>query len=96
MFDPEYQDIDCPSCLRRRVYADREIGFYCMSCGHLLSADEALMLIGQSVLPSRTMPKPGMGPRKLIVEIREMRPARRTPREEHARHETMEGEQAEQ
>ena len=67
-----------------------------MSCGHLFTADEALMLLEKSALPSRPMPKPGMGPRKPIVEIREMRPARRTARKEHARHETMEGEQAEQ
>jgi hypothetical protein len=46
MFEPEYQaDIDCPRCLRRQVYFDRAIGFYCMFCGHELAAEEALMLI---------------------------------------------------
>jgi len=94
MFDPDYQDLDCPKCLRRRVYVDREIGFYCMSCGHLLPADEALILIGKSVLRPPPMLKSGTGQRKLMVEIREMQPARRTAGKEHVRHETIEREHA--
>lgn len=43
MFDPEHKDIDCPKCLRRRVYFDREIGCYCMFCGHVLSVEETLL-----------------------------------------------------
>lgn len=65
-----------------------------MSCGHLLPADEALILIGKTALPSRPMPKSDMGPGKPIVEIKEMRPGRRTAREEHAGHEIIERENA--
>jgi len=43
LFDPEHRDIDCPKCLRQKVYFDREIGCYCMFCGHLLSAEEVLV-----------------------------------------------------
>ena len=35
IFEPECQcqNIDCSECLHGRIYSDREIGFYCMSCG---------------------------------------------------------------
>ena len=90
MFDPDYQDLDCPKCLRRRVYADRETGFYCMSCGHLLTAGEALMLIGKSVLRPASVPNPRSGDRSLAMEIREMPPARRRAARDHIRNGTSE------
>jgi len=76
MFDPEHIDIGCPKCLRRRVYLDRKIGYYCMFCGYELGIDEALFLIAKAAarlkgthVPSDRAPRP-------IVEIRE-HPARR-------------------
>jgi len=90
MFDPEYQDLNCPKCLRRRVYADRQAGLYCMSCGHLLTAGEALMVIGKSVLRPAPMVKSGPGDRRLAMEIREVPPARRKAEQERIRHEMIE------
>jgi len=67
MFEPEYQaDIDCPKCLRRQVYFDREIGFYCMSCGHEFAAEEALMLIQKTTLTSPLTHTSGKGGGKLL------------------------------
>jgi len=75
MFEPEYQaDIDCPQCLRRQVYFDREIGFYCMSCGHEFAPEEALMLIQKTTLTSPLTHTSGKGEGKplrlTIVEHR--------------------------
>ena len=62
MFEPEYQaDIDCHQCLRRQVYFDREIGFYCMSCGHEFAPEEALMLIQKTTLTSQLTHTSGKG-----------------------------------
>jgi len=70
--------MDCPKCLRRRVYADREIGLYCMSCGHVLVADEALMLLSRTASRFGAMPEAHLGPGESAIEIREIRSAGRT------------------
>ncbi len=73
MFDPEHKDIDCPKCLQARVYFDREIGCYCMFCGHVLSVDETLLQMEKRAAtapPSRGSDKNGMTP---IIEIKASR-----------------------
>jgi len=80
MFEPEYQaDIDCPQCLRRQVYFDRGIGFYCMSCGHEFVSEEALMLIQKTTLISQLTHTSGKGEGKpLRLPIVERPPLSRT------------------
>ena len=73
MFDPEHKDIDCPKCLQRRVYLDREMGFYCMSCGYELSDEEALFLIEKVTLTTKAAPDSGKAARMPIVEIKKKR-----------------------
>ncbi len=82
MFDPDHKDIGCPKCLRRKVYFDRKIGYYCMFCGYELSVDEALFLIEKMTSISRSTHVPGKGASAPIVEIKERR-ARRE-KTEHA------------
>ena len=45
MFEPEYENITCPKCYHREVYFDRQMGHYCMFCGHQFSTEaiEALL-----------------------------------------------------
>ena len=45
MFEPEHQDMTCPKCHHRKVYFDREIGYYCMFCGHEVSTEGVDVLI---------------------------------------------------
>lgn len=78
MFEPEYQDMDCPKCLRRRVYFDREIGFYCMSCGQEFASENMLMLLEKLTLTPRPPHKPAKSEIEPIAEIRELPP--RTPK----------------
>ncbi len=75
MFDPEHQDIECPECLRQRVYLDREIGCYCMFCGHLLSVEEMLVQIAKSKRKADSPRSPGSGKtaKTPIVEIKKYR-----------------------
>ncbi len=73
MFDPTYKDIDCPKCLRRKVYFDRKIGYYCMLCGYELSVEEALFLIEKMTSTSKPSCDPCKGARTPIVEIKEQR-----------------------
>ena len=70
MFDPERKDIDCPKCLQRRVYFDREMGFYCMSCGYELSDEEALFLIEKVTSTAKPAADSGKAARMPIVEIK--------------------------
>ena len=79
MFDPEHKNIDCPECLRQKVYFDRKIGYYCMFCGYELSAEEALFLIEKMTSTSKPVPDSGKGARMPIVEIKQQRgrPAKR-------------------
>jgi hypothetical protein len=95
MVGPEYQDMDCPKCFRHRVYVDRQIGFYCMACGHELTAQETLMLIEKRTLTSRPGPTSEPPPKKPIAEIKEL-PARRTTGKEHARRQISERQNPEQ
>lgn len=64
MFEPEYQNMDCPKCLQRKVYFDRAIGFYCMSCGHELTNEEVLMLVEKATFASQLTPTSGKGGEK--------------------------------
>ena len=73
MFDPEHKDIDCPKCLRRKVYFDRKIGYYCMFCAHELSAEEVLFLIEKTTSASKPTPDSGRAARAPIVEIKKHR-----------------------
>ena len=73
IFEPECQDLDCPECLRGRVYSDREIGFYCMSCGHEFSTEEIAMLIEKTAVTSRSMHDSGRSGRKPAAEIAEIK-----------------------
>ena len=80
MFDPEHKDIDCPKCMRRRVYFDREIGYYCMFCGHVLTIDETLLQmdkVAATPQPATGSDKKGKPP---IVEVKAP-PARKIPTE---------------
>ena len=81
MFDPEHKDIDCPKCLRRKVYFDRKIGYYCMLCAYELSAEEALFLIDKTTATSRPASDSDRGVRTPIVEIKEQR--RRSAQTDH-------------
>ena len=74
MFDPECQNIECSQCLLGKIYFDREIGYYCMYCGHQFSAVEIEVLIEKIALQSRPAQKPGSGRDKPVVEIRELPP----------------------
>ncbi len=72
MFEPECQNIDCPECLRGKVYFDREIGYYCMLCGHEFSTDDVELLVEKIALTSRSMRKPDKKPETPVVEIKEL------------------------
>ena len=76
MFEPECQNIDCPECLLGKVYFDREIGYYCMLCGHEFSTDDMELLVEKVALTTRSMQQPDKRPETPIVEIKEL-PARR-------------------
>ena len=73
MFDPEHKDIDCPKCLRQRVYFDREIGYYCMSCGHVLTIEETLLQRDKRAAISRSATGSDKKERRPIVEIKDLR-----------------------
>ena len=79
MFDPEHKDIDCPKCLQRKVYFDRDMGFYCMSCGYGLSDEEALFLIEKVTSTAKPAPDSGKPARIPIVEIKRKRGRRTQP-----------------
>lgn len=89
MFEPEYQNIDCPKCLQRKVYFDREIGYYCMFCGHDFSAKEMVVLIETTALTSRLIYNSGKSGRKPTAEIKELPP--RKAKVEQIGHEIVEG-----
>jgi len=81
MFEPECQNIDCPECLRGKVYFDREIGYYCMLCGHEFSTDDMELLVEKIALTSRSLRRPDQSRKMPVVEIKEL-----PPRKEKARH----------
>ena len=80
MFDPEHKDIDCPKCLRQRVYFDREIGCYCMFCGHLLSVEEMLLQMDKRSAGTPPMLRSDKKEKTPIVEIKGSSSAKTRPR----------------
>jgi hypothetical protein len=74
MFDPECQNIECPQCFLGKIYLEREIGYYCMYCGHQFSAVEIEILIEKIALKSRLVQKQGGDREKPVVEIKELPP----------------------
>ena len=94
IFEPEYQNVNCPKCLHRRVYFDREIGYYCMSCGHELSAKEIALTLWECSPERQPMRKLGKSAKKPIAEIKELRP--RKAKVEHIGHDITERKKAEQ
>ena len=76
MFEPECQNIDCPQCLLGKIYFDRQMGYYCMLCGHGFGAFDIEALIEKIVLTAPPAQKSGKGPKKSTVEIRELPPSR--------------------
>ena len=74
MFEPECQNIDCPQCLLGKIYFDREMGYYCMLCGHEFSAVDMEVLIEKIALTSRSAQKSGSSHKKPVVEIKELPP----------------------
>ena len=85
MFEPEYQNMDCPKCLQRRVYSDRAIGFYCMSCGHELTSDEVVTLIQKTTLTWQLTPTASRSQGTPVAEIREL-PVRRAREADRVTH----------
>jgi hypothetical protein len=81
VFDPDYQEIDCPKCLQRRIYFDREIGFYCMSCGCRFSAQEIAVLIEKAELTSPSIRHSDESGKTRIAKIKEL-PARESEKTE--------------
>ena len=75
MFDPECQNIDCPQCFLGKIYFDREMGSYCMLCGHEFSTVDMEVLIEKIALTSRPAQKSESVRKTPTVEIREL-PAR--------------------
>ena len=72
MFEPECQNIDCTQCFLGKIYFDREMGFYCMLCGHEFSAVDMEVLIEKIAITSRPAQKSESGRKKSAVEIREL------------------------
>ena len=94
MFDPECQNIDCPQCFLGKIYFDREMGSYCMLCGHEFSTVDMEVLIEKIALTSRPVQKPESGGKKPAVEIREL-PARKA-KSKHIRRDVIERKTPEQ
>jgi len=76
VFDPEYKNLDCPHCHLRRIYFDRDIGYYCMSCGWELSYDEICVLIEKAQKTSPPIPPSDKSEIQPPVEIKELPPAK--------------------
>lgn len=74
MFEPECHNIDCPQCLLGKIYFDREIGYYCMYCGHQFSTVDMEVLIEKIALMSHSVQKSGSSYKKPVVEIKELPP----------------------
>ena len=74
MFEPESHNLDCPECLRGRIYYDRPIGFYCMPCGHEFSLEEIIMLIIRTEITSLSKSHSDASGRKPMTDIKELPP----------------------
>ena len=72
VFDPEYINLDCPQCHLRRIYFDRDIGYYCMSCGHQVSSENILMLLAKDEQTSQPIPAPDKSVIIPPAEIKEL------------------------
>jgi len=94
MFDPECQNIDCPQCFLGKIYFDREMGFYCMLCGHEFSAVDMEVLIEKIALTSHPAQKSERSRKKPAAEIREL-PARKA-KANHIRRDVIERKTPEQ
>ena len=82
VFDPDSQEIDCPKCIQRRIFFDREIGFYCMSCGSRFSTQEIAVLIEKAELTSPSISHSGKSDKKHVPEISDM-PSHKARKTEH-------------
>jgi hypothetical protein len=76
VFDPEYMNLDCPKCHLPKIYFDRDMGYYCMSCGRELSYDEVVLLIEKAAQTTQPTPTSGKSEIKPPVEIKELPPAK--------------------
>ena len=85
--------MNCPKCLHQRVYFDREIGYYCMSCGHEFTAKEIASTSGTRSSKQPSTRDPSKSGKKPIVEIKELRP--RKAKAKHISHDITEQEKAE-
>ena len=72
VLDPEYQNLDCPTCHLRRIYLDKDIGYYCMACGRELSVDEIVLLIEKAQKTSQPIPTSEKSEVTPPMEIKEM------------------------
>ena len=72
MFEPECQNIDCPQCFLGKIYFDREMGYYCMLCGHEFSAVEMEVLVEKIALTSLQEQKSERRRKNPTAEIREL------------------------
>ena len=82
--------MDCPKCLRQKVYFDREIGYYCMLCGHELSFQEALLLMEKMVPVLEPAHYPVRSAQAPIVEIKDDRTHRSATEHITQSHDTRE------
>ena len=82
--------MDCPKCLRQKVYFDREIGYYCMFCGHELSVEKALLLMEKMVPTFEPTHYSGKAAGTPIVEIKEHRTRRSKTEHISESHDTQE------
>ena len=94
MFEPECQNIDCPQCLLGKIYFDREMGYYCMLCGHVFSVVDMEVLIEKIALISRPAQKSEISRKKPAAEIREL-PAHKA-KSKHIRRDVIEPKTPEQ
>ncbi|OHB78967.1 MAG: hypothetical protein A2Z25_12305 [Planctomycetes bacterium RBG_16_55_9] len=77
VFDPEYKNLDCPQCHLCRIYFDREIGYYCMSCGTQISYDQIVMLIEIASRTSQPRRRSGKSEKQPPVEVKELPPSKK-------------------
>jgi DNA-directed RNA polymerase subunit RPC12/RpoP len=94
VFDPEYIDLDCPHCHLRRVYYDRDIGYYCMSCGRQFSTENILMLLAKAERTSQPVPQPDKSVKKPPAEIKEL-PISKAKKSRRAKREASEQDKSE-
>ena len=76
------------------MYFDREIGYYCMSCGHEFSAKEIALTSRTCSSKRPSMCNSGKSGKMPIVEIKELHP--RKAKVKHISHDIIEQKKAEQ